>query len=344
MKKTPNKQEFTLDQLALKIGAELEGNPALVITGAAPIQSAQETDLTFVANKRYAKFISSTKAGAIVLPPDQEAGSKNVLRHDKPYYAFALAIDLLYPNEQLVPTGIHETAVIEPGAKIDPNAAIGPLCHVCDGAVIGKGVQLVSDVYVGKNATLDDNSLIYPGARIMHGCKIGKNVIIHASTVIGSDGFGFAESDSGLKKIKQVGWVEIADEVEIGSNVSIDRGALGPTKIGYGTKIDNLVQIAHNVEIGAHSIIVAQVGISGSTKIGNGVVLAGQVGIVGHVEIGDGVQIGAQSGISKSVPAGKKMFGYPALEIMETMRIDAALKRLPDLLKRVKKLEDESDK
>lgn len=344
MKTTPNKPEFTLEQLAQAIGAELEGNPALVITGAAPIQSAQKTDLTFVANKNYAKHIPTTNAGAIVLSPGQEAEGKNVLRHKNPYLAFAMAVDLLFPNQQLVPNGIHESAVIEPGANIDSSAAIGPLCHICDGAVIGKDVQLISDVYVGPGVTIGENSLIYPGARIMHGCKIGRNVIIHASTVIGSDGFGFAETESGLKKIKQVGWVEIADEVEIGSNVSIDRGALGPTKIGYGTKIDNLVQIAHNVEIGAHSIIVAQVGISGSTKIGNGVILAGQVGIVGHVEIGDGVQVGAQSGISKSVEAGKKMFGYPALEIMETMRIDAALKRLPDLLKRVKKLEDQSDR
>jgi UDP-3-O-[3-hydroxymyristoyl] glucosamine N-acyltransferase len=173
-------------------------------------------------------------------------------------------------------------------------------------------------------------------------------VIIHAGVVIGSDGFGFAETDTGLKKIKQVGWVEIASDVEIGANTTIDRGAIGPTKIGPGTKIDNLVQIAHNVEIGAHSIIVAQVGISGSTKIGNGVILAGQAGLVGHIEIGDGARVGAQSGIAKSIPPGVVMFGSPARKIMDSKRIEASLTRLPDLFKRVRaieaKLPDDSEK
>jgi UDP-3-O-[3-hydroxymyristoyl] glucosamine N-acyltransferase len=180
---------------------------------------------------------------------------------------------------------------------------------------------------------------LYPGVKIMNDCRIGDRVILHAGVVIGSDGFGFAESDQGLKKIKQVGWVEIDDDVEIGANTTVDRGAIGPTRIGAGTKIDNLVQIAHNVEIGKHCIIVSQVGISGSTKIGNGVVLAGQVGLVGHIEVGDGVRVGAQSGVPKSIPPGKMMFGSPAREIMETKRIEAALVRLPDLLKRVRKIE-----
>ena len=175
----------------------------------------------------------------------------------------------------------------------------------------------------------------------MHGCAIGSNVIIHGGVVIGSDGFGFAQSAAGHKKIRQIGGVEIGDDVEIGANTTIDRGALGPTKIGRGTKIDNLVQIAHNVEIGEHCLIVSQVGISGSTKIGNYVVLAGQVGLVGHIQLGDGVKVGAQSGVTDDVPPGHKVFGSPAREIMETLRTEAALRRLPELLKRVKKLEDE---
>ncbi|HEX2897616.1 MAG TPA: UDP-3-O-(3-hydroxymyristoyl)glucosamine N-acyltransferase, partial [candidate division Zixibacteria bacterium] len=181
--------------------------------------------------------------------------------------------------------------------------------------------------------------LVYPGVMIMNDSQIGQNAIIHSSTVVGSDGFGFVPTKEGIKKIQQIGWVEIGNDVEIGSNVSIDRGALGPTRIGDGTKIDNLVQIAHNVQIGKNCLIVSQVGISGSTKLGNNVVLAGQVGIIGHIEIGDGSMVGAQSGVAKSIPPGKTYFGYPAREIMETKRIEASLSRLPELLKRVRELE-----
>ncbi|RME19486.1 MAG: UDP-3-O-(3-hydroxymyristoyl)glucosamine N-acyltransferase, partial [Candidatus Zixiibacteriota bacterium] len=192
---------------------------------------------------------------------------------------------------------------------------------------------------IGRDVTIGENCLLYPGVRIMDGTKIGNNVRIHPGAIIGSDGFGFAESDSGPVKVRQVGWVEIEDDVEIGANTTIDRGALGATRIGQGTKIDNLVQIAHNVRIGKNCIIVSQVGISGSTTLGDRVVLAGQVGLVGHIELGDGVVVAAKSGIHKSVPPGKTMFGYPAREIMQTKRIDAAESRLPELFKRVKRLE-----
>ena len=178
----------------------------------------------------------------------------------------------------------------------------------------------------------------------MHGSRIGNNVTLQPGVIIGSDGFGFAESESGHEKIKQVGWVEIGDDVEVGANTTIDRGALGPTRVGRGTKIDNLVQIAHNVEIGENCIIVSQVGISGSTKLGDRVILAGQVGLTGHIEIGDDVRVGAQSGVPKSVAAGKTVFGYPARDITATMRIEACLTRLPDLFKRVKKLESKPSK
>ncbi|MFQ5454235.1 MAG: UDP-3-O-(3-hydroxymyristoyl)glucosamine N-acyltransferase, partial [Candidatus Zixiibacteriota bacterium] len=218
---------------------------------------------------------------------------------------------------------------------------IGPLWHIKKDTRIGQNCQIISSVFIGKNVTLGDNCLIYPGVRIMNDTIIGNNVIIHAATVLGSDGFGFAESDKGLKKIKQVGWVEIGDNIEIGSNCSIDRGTLGPTKIGSGTKIDNLVHIAHNVIIGNNCIIVAQVGISGSTTIGNNVVMGGQAGIVGHIEIGDNVHIAGKSGVTKSIKTGQTVLGFPARDIMKSKRIEGALTRLPDLLKRVKNLETE---
>jgi UDP-3-O-[3-hydroxymyristoyl] glucosamine N-acyltransferase len=195
-------------------------------------------------------------------------------------------------------------------------------------------------VFIGENVTVGDNCLFYPGVKIMADCKIGDNVILHPGVVIGSDGFGYAWSGTEHKKIQQIGWVEIDDDVEIGSNTTVDRGALGPTRIGRGTKIDNLVQVAHNVEIGAYSIVVSQVGISGSTKVGNGVIIAGQAGLIGHLEIGDKAIIGAQAGVSKSVPPGKAVLGSPARDIMEEKRITTIQKRLPELLKRIKNLED----
>jgi len=343
LRNSNNKPDHPLSEIATLVGGTVEGDPQTVIRSAAPIQSAGPSDLSFVANPKYSDFIATTKAGALILAPGVECVRLPVIRHENPYLAFATALDLLYPDEPMIPEGTDASAVTSETCEIDPTAHIGPLCTVGRGSRLGANCQLVSSVHIGDNVQVGEGCLFYPGVKIMNGCRIGDRVILHPGVVVGSDGFGFAESPTGLKKIKQVGWVEIADDVEIGSNTTIDRGALGPTRIGRGTKIDNLVQIAHNVEIGEHSIIVAQVGISGSTKLGNGVVLGGQVGLVGHIEVGDGVKVGAQSGVSKSVPAGKAMFGSPARDIKETMRIEASLVRLPELLKRVRKLEKKLD-
>ncbi|UCD64120.1 MAG: UDP-3-O-(3-hydroxymyristoyl)glucosamine N-acyltransferase [Candidatus Zixiibacteriota bacterium] len=333
---------ITLRELADRTNSELDGDGSIEICGAATITAATTGDITFVANERYLKFLATTKASAVVLDRQVPCTHLAVLRHDNPYLVFAEVVDILYPTEAKTAAGIDDSAIVSADATVAPDACIGPLCRVGGGTSIGRNTRLISSVYVGENVTIGENCLLYPGVAILNDCIIGNNVIIHPSGVIGSDGFGFAESDKGLKKVKQIGWVEIGDDVEIGAGTTIDRGALGPTKVGKGTKIDNLVQIAHNVEIGNNCIIVSQVGISGSTKLGNSVILAGQVGIVGHVEIGEGAVIGAQSGVSKSVGAGKTMFGYPAREIMQMKRIDACLTKLPELFKRVKKLEDES--
>ncbi len=340
MTQTQNKNSYTLLELADKIGGKVDGDGSLVIHSAAPIESASTGEITFIANEKYLKHISNTHATAIILDDQVQAPNVAIIRHYNPYLAFAMVLDILYPDLPDVTTGVAQSTIVEDSTTIDSTSRIGELCHIRKGVTIGKESRLISSVYIGKNATIGDNCILYPGVRIMDDCKIGNNVIIHSSTVIGSDGFGFAESDTGLKKIKQIGNVIIEDNVEIGSNCSIDRGALGPTHIGMGTKIDNLVQIAHNVQIGRHSIIVAQVGISGSTKIGNGVILAGQVGVAGHLEIGDGVMAGGQSGVTKSIKSGTKVFGTPAREIMKSKRIEALLNRLPDMLKRIKKLEE----
>ena len=332
---------FTLAELAEKTGAALEGDGSVLISGVAPIEKAGSGTITFVSNKAYEKHIPTTHATAIVLDETTAAAGLPCLRHPQPYLTFSLIVDLMYPVARRVPAGIDPSATVQSETKIDRSAGIGPQCLISHGATVGANSQLIGQIFLGQNVSVGSDCLIYPGVRILDNCKIGDRVILHAGVVIGSDGFGFAESPTGLKKIQQIGWVEIGNEVEIGANTTIDRGAIGPTKIGQGTKIDNLVQIAHNVEVGRHSIIVAQVGIAGSTKIGNGVVLAGQVGIVGHIEIGDGAIIGAQSGISKSVAPGETLFGSPARPIMESKRIEAAVRKLPELLKRVKKLEEE---
>ena len=341
MKTRNSGKTITLAELAEQTGADLDGDGSVLISGVAPIEQAQPGSITFVAKSTFERHIAATKASAIVLTPKTEAGAIPVLRHKNPYLIFARIIDLLYPLPRRVAPGLDGSSTIHDTARIDATAGIGPQCILAEKVSVGANSQLMAQVYLGQGAAIGEDCLIYPGVKIMEGCQVGNRVILHAGVVIGSDGFGFAESDTGLKKIQQIGWVEVGDDVEIGANTTVDRGAIGPTKIGQGTKIDNLVQIAHNVDIGRHSIIVSQVGISGSTKIGNGVVLAGQAGIVGHIEIGDGVIIGAQSGITKSVKPGVTMFGSPAREIMETKRIEASMRRLPDLLKRVKKLEDD---
>lgn len=341
MKKVKNKTNYRLADLAEKIGAKLDGDGSIEINAAAPIDKASAGDITFIANPKYLPFLKNSKASAIVLDDDLPVENIAVLRHSNPYYAFSCIIDILYPDLPEVALGVDASSIINETAKIKAGAAVGPLCHINGNSSVGENSRLVSSIYVGRNATIGSNCIIYPGVRIMDDSVIGNNVIIHSSTVIGSDGFGFAESDTGLKKIKQIGNVVIEDNVEIGSNCSVDRGALGPTKIGMGTKIDNLVQIAHNVEIGRHCIIVAQVGISGSTKLGNGVVVAGQAGLAGHIEIGDGVRIGGQTGVTKSIKAGKTVFGSPARDLMKSKKLEAYLSRLPDLFKRVKNIEDE---
>jgi len=336
-----SKISITLGELAERVKANLDGNGGISIKGAAPVNKAVDGDITFIANVKYLMHLESTRASAVVLDKDTTCPNPNisVLRSPNPYLTFASIIDILYPELPDVPSGIDPSAVVGQNCQIAENSRIGALCHIKNGAKIGSNTRLISSVFVGTNVTIGANCLIYPGVCLLDDTIIGDNVIIHSSTVLGSDGFGFAESDSGLKKIKQIGWVEIGNDVEIGSNCSIDRGALGSTRIGNGTKIDNLVQIAHNVEIGQHSIIVAQVGIAGSAKIGNGVILAGQSGVVGHIELSDGVKVGAQSGIGKSIPAGKTVLGSPARDIVEAKRIEASLTRLPDLFKRVRKLE-----
>jgi UDP-3-O-[3-hydroxymyristoyl] glucosamine N-acyltransferase len=270
---------------------------------------------------------------------DVDQSTVPLIRHPNPYLAFARVLELFAGTGREYTEGIHRTAVVAKDSEIESGVCLGPWVVVENGAKIGPGVTILAGSLVGADSVIGENSLVYPNVTIRENVKIGKNVIIHSGAVIGSDGFGFARDGSRHHKIPQIGGVQIEDDVEIGANVTVDRATLGVTRIGRGTKIDNLVQIAHNVNIGENCIIAAQVGISGSTQIGDESILGGQVGVVGHLKIGKKVMVGAQSGVTKDVPDGTVVFGYPAREIHKTKRMKAHLSRMDLYVQRLKNLE-----
>lgn len=334
---------YSVRQLAEKTGSEYRGNGDTIIESAAPIESAESGQISFLSNPAYKKYLPTTGASALVVAPEIQVERCSTIIGKNPYLLFAEIIDILYPATYQPEWVIHPSAVISEKCQLSKQVDIGPNVVLEDNVSIGEQTVIKAGTFIGKNSSIGSKCLIEANVSIMHGSKIANNVTVYSGTVIGSDGFGFAPTEPGkeYRKIQQVGWVEVGDNVEIGANVTIDRGAIGPTVIDKGVKIDNLVMIAHNVHIGENSIIVGQVGISGSTKLGKNVILAGQVGLVGHIEIGDGAMVGAQSGVSKSLEGGKAYFGYPARPIMETKKIEAALRHLPDLMKKVNKIEKE---
>ncbi len=329
-----------LKEIAERLGANLIGDGDVDIRRLNTIENADSTEMAFVANPHYAHYLNTTKAGAVIIGKAPESPRVNLLIHPDPYFAFSQALTLFFPKpgSHLKP-GIAETAVISPSAKIGANVHIGNFVEVGDGAVIGDNTKIMKGVTIGAGVTVGSDCLLYPNVTIYDRCILGNNVAIHAGTVIGSDGFGYALHDGVHHKIYQVGIVRIEDNVEIGSNCSVDRAALSETVIGEGTKIDNLVQVAHNVIIGRRCIIISQVGISGSTKLGEYVTLAGQVGLIGHIEIGDHAVVIAQAGVPKSLDGGKIYAGSPAREFMDFKRIEAAVHRLPQRMELVKKLQ-----
>ena len=328
----------TLEAVAKAIDGEVIGDGSLEITGVAGIREAREGDLTFLANPRYEPYLEQTRASAVIVAGNHRTTAKTLIRNPNPYLAFLKAVCLFRGEERRPEPGAHPTAVIAEGASVDPTAWIGPHVVLEPGAVIGADVLIHAGGYVGTGAAVGAGSCLYPRVTIGEGCRLGARVIVHSGAVIGSDGFGFVRDGDRYRKVPQIGNVVVDDDVEIGANVTIDRASMGSTRIGRGSKIDNLVQIGHNVQIGEHCIIVAQVGISGSTEVGSNAMIAGQVGIVGHIEIGAGAQIGAKSGVSKSVKPGEKVFGYPALPVGQAMKIEASIRHLPELMQSVRAL------
>lgn len=328
----------TLKEIAQFINGEVVGDENIAVTGASGIKEAAEGDITFLANAKYFPFLEKTHASAVITSRDIEKAPKPIIRTDDPSLAFAKVISLITAYEVKHPKGIHPTVIIGKGVSLGRDVSIGPYTVIDDEVVIGDNTVIYAGCYIGHQTKIGNHTLIYSGVSIRERISIGNRVIIHSGTVIGSDGFGFATISGIHHKIPQIGIVVIEDEVEIGANVTIDRARFDKTIIGRGTKIDNLVQIAHNVLIGENSIIVAQVGISGSTTVGNNVILAGQVGVVGHIKIGDNAIVMAQSGVSKSIPKGATAWGYPAKPAAVAKRVNACVQNLPRLYNLVAEL------
>jgi UDP-3-O-[3-hydroxymyristoyl] glucosamine N-acyltransferase len=329
---------FGLEELAGLIDARLKGDPGVRIYGLGSMVEAQPDQLSFISDVRYLPLVSSCRAAALIVPPALEHLDRPLLVSPQPYLAMARAAQLFWEPPYL-PIGSHPTAHVGENVQLGGEVGIGPLAHVGRGCRIGEGTRIYGGAYVGGDVEIGDDCLIYPGVTVLDHCRIGNRVIIHSGTVIGSDGFGFAQDQKGRHvKIPQTGIVQIDDDVEIGANCAIDRAAFGRTWIQRGTKIDNLVQIAHNVVIGEDSIIIAQVGISGSTRVGKHVILAGQVGVVGHLEIGDGARVGAQSGVGRSLKAGEDVSGSPAIPHKEWLKMSATSRRLPQLREELRQL------
>jgi len=328
----------TLKEIAKLVDGKVIGDADILITGASGIREAHAGEITFLANSKYSALLDKTAASAIVTSADAQQTTKPIILTENPSLAFAKIISLFTPDNAGHPQNIDYTVVMGKNVSLGCDVAIGAYTVIGDNVIIGDNTIIYAGCYIGDHTKIGEKTLIYPHVSIRERISIGSRVIIHCGTVIGSDGFGFATIKGAHLKIPQVGTVEIGDDVEIGANVAIDRARFDKTVIGRGTKIDNLVQIAHNVVIGENSLIVAQVGISGSTIIGNNVTLGGQAGLVGHINIGDNAIVTAQSGVAKSVPPDTMVSGYPARPFMTTQRVNASLQNLPKLFNLVKEL------
>ncbi|RKY79915.1 UDP-3-O-(3-hydroxymyristoyl)glucosamine N-acyltransferase [candidate division KSB1 bacterium] len=333
-----------LAEIARWVNGRLIGDGNIEITGIAPIETAKAGELSFIANPRYKKFLQTTSASAVLVPEGNWDTTAALIFCRNPYLAFAQLMRAFFPKKHTIQPGVHPSAVLAEGVQMGEGCAVAPLVVIEKGCQLGQNVILYPGVYLGEGVEIGNEVVIYSNVSVLEGVKIGNRVIIHANSVIGSDGFGFVPHEGRYVKIPQAGTVVIEDDVEIGANCAIDRATLGETRICKGTKLDNLIQVAHNVQIGENTVIAAQTGISGSTKIGNNVTIGGQVGIAGHIIIGDRVVCGAQAGVTKSIPAGTVVSGYQARPHRQQLRIEAALQNLPKLIKKIAAMETQINK
>lgn len=336
-----------LQEIAHLVGGEIVGCADIEIKRLAKIEDAKAGDITFLSDPRYAKYLATTAASAILISGSAEMKELaermapiTIVKVEDAYRAFVKLIDVFYPPLTPLPKGIHPTAVIAESVNIKGDSAIGPHVIIGERCTIGCGVSLYPGVVLGDDVTIEDETVVYANVTVYDRCSIGKRCIIHSGTVIGSDGFGFLPNPDGTyEKTPQRGSVVIEDDVEIGANCTIDRATIGETRIKRGAKLDNLIQVAHNVVIGENTVIAAQSGISGSTMLGKNCVIAGQVGFVGHIHIAERTTVGAQSGVSKSITEpGQTYFGYPAKEHLQALRVEGAIRQLPALLVEIREL------
>lgn len=328
-----------LTDIAHFLGGTIEGDQNVVIKSVKPLSDAGPDDLSFYDNDKYADQFMNTRAGAVLIAPGMASHGKTVITVDAPYVAFARLLQHFCPKPPIPHQGVSPQAIIAPDAVIGSNVHIAPGVYVGAKTTIGDETVIWPGTVIGPGCTIGSHCTIFSNVSIYYGCTIGDRVILHAGVVIGADGFGFAQTGKEHLKIPQIGNVMIEDDVEIGANSTVDRAAMGTTRIGGGTKIDNLVQVAHNCQIGAHCILVSQVGVSGSAKLGKHVVVAGQSGIAGHIEVGDYAQVGGQSGVTKSLEGGKQYLGAPAMPAREFKRLLASTWQTPKLVEKIKALE-----
>lgn len=336
--------EFSVEQIAAFLHGEVIGDGSQKVSNLSKIDEGKPGTLSFLANSKYTNFIYDTEASAVLVrrdfTPEREVKT-TLIKVDDPYACLALLLNMVDQATRPQKSGIEENSYIADTATVADSVYVGAFAYIDEFATIEDGCKIYPQCYIGNKVKIGKNCIIYPGVKIYHNCVIGNNVIIHAGTVIGSDGFGFAPQNGEYVKIAQIGNVVIEDNVEIGANTTIDRATMGSTVIKRGAKLDNLIQVAHNVEIGESTVMAAQVGIAGSTKVGKHCMIGGQVGFAGHITIGDNVNIGAQSGIPNSVESGSNLLGYPAIPAKEFARQVVLTKRLPEINATIKALQKE---
>lgn len=337
---------FTAKQIANILNGTIEGDENAKVSTLSKIEEGENESLCFISNPKYENYLYTTNASVVIVAktfvPQQNFNS-TLIKVEDPYSAFSILLEkyneIATASQQL--TGIDSTAIIHPNAKIGKNVYIGPFCYIADDVIIGDNTQLIAQNYIGTGSRVGSNCIFFPGVKLYTYSILGNNITIHSNTVIGSDGFGFApQSDGSYHKIAQIGNVVIEDDVEIGSNTTIDRATMGSTYIRKGVKLDNLIQIAHNVEIGKNTVIAAQTGVSGSTKVGENSIIGGQVGVAGHLILANKTQIGAKSGINFNTEENKQWHGSPAQPLREWMRSNIIFRKLPEVDKRVRELEE----
>lgn len=334
--------EFKAAQIAALAGGSVDGDPDVAVSAVSKIEEGRPGSISFLANPKYTHYIYDTEASIVLVSRDfvpERPVKPTLIRVDDPYATVTRLLSIVAEMMAPKPVGIEQPSYVSEGVELPEDVYVGAFAYVGRGVKLGKGVKIYPQVYIGDGVTVGDDTVLYPGVKIYYGCSIGARCIIHAGAVIGADGFGFAPNpDGSYTKIPQTGIVEISDDVEIGANTAVDRSTMGATRVARGAKIDNLVQVGHNCEVGADTVISAQCGLAGSTHLGERCMVAGQVGFAGHISIADGVRIGAQSGVPNNIRKPGSYMGYPAVEARQFLRQSALIKNLPEMFEQLRQI------